>query len=105
MASQASLEAYASARDELIASDRALRRDNARIATASDAEKRADEKIRALRAKEAREIWDAESIPNVFPGMGFLVCKDIIDRTELFKHIRKVRGTSPSNLDDPLTLV
>ncbi|VDB96742.1 unnamed protein product [Peniophora sp. CBMAI 1063] len=90
MASQASLDAYQAARAELIASDRALRRDNARIATASDAEKRADEKIRALRAKEAQEIWNDESIPNVFPGMGFLVCKDIIDRTELFQIVRKM---------------
>lgn len=90
MASQTSLEAYEAARAELIASDRALRRDNARIATASDAEKRADEKIRALRAREAQEIWNDKSIPNVFPGMGFLVCKDIIDRTELFKLVRKV---------------
>ncbi|KZV69050.1 adenosine deaminase-like growth, partial [Peniophora sp. CONT] len=90
MAPQTSLAAYEAARAELIASDRALRRDNARIASASDGEKRADEKIRALRAQEAQGVWDGENIPNVFPGMGFLVCKDIIDRTELFKIVRKM---------------
>ncbi|VDC02169.1 unnamed protein product [Peniophora sp. CBMAI 1063] len=90
MAFQASLDAYQVVRVELIASDRALRRDNARIATTSDAEKRADETIRASRAKEAQEIWNDESIPNVFPGMGFMVCKDIVDRTELFQIVRKM---------------
>ena len=36
MASQASLDAYMAERARLIVSDRALRRDNARIATASE---------------------------------------------------------------------
>ena len=67
-------ETYLKAREELISSERALRRDAPWIAKASSEETLAEEYIRAIRKYEIANIWAVErdDIPNMFPGMGFL---------------------------------
>ena len=76
MSSQPSeaLADYLQRRAELINEDRALRVDYARAATVTPTELKADEVVRAIRAKEATTIWGDEhdDVPHPFPGMEFL---------------------------------
>ena len=67
------LDQYNAQREELIKSDRALRRDH-QVADLSTVEVEADQIIRKIRAAEANSIWnlDYPSIPHPFPGMEFL---------------------------------
>jgi adenosine deaminase CECR1 len=66
------LAAYQEARAALIKEDRYLRRDL--HIKRSDAEVRADQIIRDIRAEEASTIWmqEHESVLHPFPGMEFL---------------------------------
>ncbi|KAI0311600.1 adenosine deaminase-like growth [Amylostereum chailletii] len=84
------LSEYMARRSALIQEDRSLRRENALLTTLTDAEKRADGIVRKIREDEANTVWKDENIPNVFPGMGFLTCKDVIDKTQVFKLIQKM---------------
>lgn len=67
-------DAFLSARENLIAEDRALRLDNALLKNATEEEVRAEQIIREIRAEEARNVWsmEHEDVPNTFPGMAFL---------------------------------
>lgn len=70
-------EKYLSDREALIRDDTAMRRDHQPIRTISDTEKKADEKLRALRASEAQSLWKTAKDPSgklleMYPGMGFL---------------------------------
>ncbi|CAE6486001.1 unnamed protein product [Rhizoctonia solani] len=84
------LDEYKSRRAELIASERALRFDARTIANATDKEKRAVEVISALRAKEAREIWNADAEKLMYPGMEFLTAKETILSTKLYQVVKKL---------------
>ncbi|KAI0063425.1 adenosine deaminase-like growth [Artomyces pyxidatus] len=94
-----SLQDYYSTRSDLISQDRARRRDNIRLASLTEAEKRADKVVRDIRAAEETSVWnsDHESIKNIFPGMEFLTgspilstSKEAIDATRLFKVMTKM---------------
>ena len=68
---------YLEEREQLIAQDRALRVDAHALTQASEAEKKAEEIVRRIRAKENESVWgpNAPEIPgatHVFPGMAFL---------------------------------
>ncbi|KAL0946743.1 hypothetical protein HGRIS_012921 [Hohenbuehelia grisea] len=91
MTNSAELDKYHAEREALIAEDRALRRDHTRHAP-SDAEARADQVIRNIRAEEAATIWKAEypDILHPFPGMEFLNGRSIIMKTKLFKILHKM---------------
>lgn len=69
-----SYESYWAARTHLIDDERSLRRDRARLRSASEHERRADEIVRAIKQEEADSIWsiEHENVPNTFPGMAFL---------------------------------
>jgi adenosine deaminase CECR1 len=54
------MEDYMKAREQLIASERALRSDSKRVASASDLERRADAIVRKIRAHEAKTIWHSQ---------------------------------------------
>ncbi|KIJ69089.1 hypothetical protein HYDPIDRAFT_79661 [Hydnomerulius pinastri MD-312] len=105
MSSQPSeaLADYLQRRAELINEDRALRVDYARAATVTPTELKADEVVRAIRAKEATTIWGDEhdDVPHPFPGMEFLTGplpsiylglwrKNIILKTQLFQILSKM---------------
>ena len=69
---------YLEARERFIAEDRALRIDAQAFAQATDAERKADNIVRAVRASENASVWEpgAPAIPgamHVFPGMAFLI--------------------------------
>lgn len=68
------LNAYWESRKKLIADERSLRRDTARIENATAEELKADEIIRAIRLEEEKCFWSVEheDVPNTFPGMEFL---------------------------------
>ncbi|KAK1217396.1 hypothetical protein PQX77_019936 [Marasmius sp. AFHP31] len=85
------LEQYNAQREELIKSDRALRRDH-QVASLSAVEIEADQIIRKIRAAEANSIWnlDYPSVPHPFPGMEFLTGREIIVKTKLFKILTKM---------------
>ncbi|KDN33623.1 hypothetical protein RSAG8_13287, partial [Rhizoctonia solani AG-8 WAC10335] len=84
------LDKYKHRRAELIASERALRFDAEAIANATDNERRAVEIVGALRAKEAREIWNTDTEKLMYPGMEFLTAKDTILSTKLFEVVKKM---------------
>lgn len=65
---------YLAARSNLVAEDRALRRDTARVKMSTEIELKADEIVREIRKHEAESIWavEHEGVPNTFPGMEFL---------------------------------
>ena len=65
---------YLSARANLIAEERALRRDFQYLHTASEDELKADQIIRSIKLEESVNIWNVDhpDVPNVFPGMEFL---------------------------------
>lgn len=67
-------DAYWESRKKLIADERSLRRDVARIKNATADELKADEIIRAIRLEEEKSFWsiEHEGVPNTFPGMEFL---------------------------------
>ena len=74
---------YLAERERLIAEDRRLRVDAFALDQATDAERKADETVRKLRALENETVWgpNAPPIPgslHVFPGMSFLTgqCND-----------------------------
>ncbi|EJD43037.1 adenosine deaminase [Auricularia subglabra TFB-10046 SS5] len=54
------MESYLKERAALIASERALRPEHARLQSASDLEVKAERIVRTIRAKEAQDIWHAE---------------------------------------------
>jgi adenosine deaminase CECR1 len=54
------MEAYLKDREELIASERALRSGAARVQGADDVERKADAIVRKVREQEARTIWKVE---------------------------------------------
>ncbi|KAG2157483.1 Metallo-dependent hydrolase [Suillus clintonianus] len=85
------LAAYLQRREELIASDRALRIDHSRTKY-TPTELKADGVVRSIRAKEAVDVWGGkhEGVPHPYPGMEFLNAKDIILKTELFKIVSKM---------------
>ena len=73
------MEEYLKQRQELIARDRALRRDNTLLANLSSDELKADEVLRGIRSAEAKSVWsqqlDVEHMhgpQQMFPGMEFL---------------------------------
>jgi hypothetical protein len=72
------IEEYNQKRAALIASERALRFDSAAIASATEHEIRAVEIIRNIRAREAAEVWNANSEKLMYPGMEFLIAKETI---------------------------
>ncbi|KAH7337227.1 hypothetical protein B0J17DRAFT_719134 [Rhizoctonia solani] len=72
------LDEYKARRAQLIASERALRFDAQAIANATDKEKHAVEIVSALRAKEAKEIWNASTEKLMYPRMEFLIAKETI---------------------------
>ncbi|KAF8590054.1 adenosine deaminase-related growth [Ramaria rubella] len=86
------LDAYMTSRAELLATERSLRRDFAYKANISASEERAEAIIRRLRLEEANTIWGDkhEDIPHPFPGMEFLTARKIIEKTQLFKILRKM---------------
>ena len=84
-----SFESYLRARESLIGDERSLRRDHQPIRVISDAERSADQRLRALRAQEAESIWKAHKDPNgklaeMYPGMGFLTGAQHLWLLELF---------------------
>jgi len=97
---------YLDKREKLIAADRALRVDCVRRANDTTAELRADEVVRAIRAREAVSVWGAEhdDVPHPYTGMEFLngmdnrilftidishktTARDIILKTDLYSKI------------------
>ncbi|KAI0053868.1 adenosine deaminase-like growth [Auriscalpium vulgare] len=86
------VEEYLSRRTALVATDRAFRRDNERLASLTVKERAAEAVVRKIRAAEAISVWDGEhdDIHNTFPGMEFLTAKNVIDKTQLFKIISKM---------------
>ncbi|KIJ35772.1 hypothetical protein M422DRAFT_34557 [Sphaerobolus stellatus SS14] len=86
------LDAYWASRASLIAEERSLRRDTAYIANLTESEKKAEEIIRKIRAREAKTVWSVEheEIPALFPGMEFLTARKLIEETQLFKIFRKM---------------
>ena len=70
----ADVEEFLARRARLIAEERALRRDAARIKNATPDERAADAVVRAVRREEEQSIWsvDHDGVPNTFPGMEFL---------------------------------
>ncbi|KAH7337223.1 hypothetical protein B0J17DRAFT_666763 [Rhizoctonia solani] len=84
------LDEYKSQRAQLIASERALRFDAQAIANATDKEKHAVEIVSALRAKEAKEIWNASAEKLMYPGMEFLIAKETIMSTKLYEIVKKL---------------
>ncbi|KAG9102371.1 hypothetical protein FS749_004157 [Ceratobasidium sp. UAMH 11750] len=84
------LDEYTQRRAALIASERALRFDSAAIASATEQETRAADVIRNIKALEAAEIWNASTEKLMYPGMEFLIAKETILKTELYKIIKKM---------------
>ncbi|KAG1735159.1 Metallo-dependent hydrolase [Suillus occidentalis] len=76
------LTRYIERRQKLIKEDRKLRKDYFREKY-SEAEQRADEVVRCIRAKEAVTVWrdKHEDVPHQYPGM------EIILKTELYQKI------------------
>ncbi|CAE7137633.1 unnamed protein product [Rhizoctonia solani] len=93
------LDEYQIRRAELIASERALRFDAQTIANATDKEKRAVDIVRALRAKEAREIWNADTEKLMYPGMEFLTAKETICNEYQVVQGRKEGGLLHGHMD------
>lgn len=104
---------YLEKREKLIADDRALRVDHVR-ANYTAVELKAEEVVRAIRAREAVSVWgvEREDVPHPYPGMEFLngmdthlmigifshmtIAKDIIIKTDLYsKIVSKVRVAHP----------
>ena len=79
------LAGYLQRREKLIADDRALRLDRVR-ANYTAAELKADEAVRAIRAREAISVWGAErdDVPHPYPGMEFLNGTMLVLRLVLF---------------------
>ncbi|KAG8769995.1 hypothetical protein FRC12_004588 [Ceratobasidium sp. 428] len=84
------LEEYIKNRDALIASERALRFDSGAIASATEQENRAVNIIKKIRTREAADIWNASTEKLMYPGMEFLIAKETILQTELYKIIKKM---------------
>ncbi|KAG9119192.1 hypothetical protein FRC07_005932 [Ceratobasidium sp. 392] len=84
------LEEYNQKRATLIASERALRFDAVAIASATEQENRAADILRNIRTREAAEIWNASAEKLMYPGMEFLIAKETILQTELYKIIKKM---------------
>lgn len=84
------LEAYKQKRADLIASERALRFDSAAIANATNQENRAAAVIRDIKARETRDVWSSSTDQLMYPGMEFLIAKETILKTELYKIIKKM---------------
>ena len=73
------MEEYLRQRQELIARDRALRRDNAPAANFLSDELKADEVLKGIRSAEAKSVWGQQlevehmqGPQQMFPGMEFL---------------------------------
>ena len=73
------MEEYLRQRQELVARDRALRRDNAPAANFSSDELKADEVLKDIRNAEAKSVWGQQlevehmqGSQQMFPGMEFL---------------------------------
>ncbi|KAM5538028.1 hypothetical protein V8D89_008225 [Ganoderma adspersum] len=86
---------YLAERERLIAEDRQLRVDALAQAQATDAERKADEIVRKLRAEENETVWgpNAPPIPgslHLFPGMGFLTARETILNTKLYSILGKM---------------
>jgi len=79
------LAGYLQRREKLIADDRALRLDRVR-ANYTAAELKADGVVRAIRAREAISVWEAErdDVPHPYPGMEFLNGMMLVLRLVLF---------------------
>ncbi|KAG6909610.1 hypothetical protein DXG01_016392 [Tephrocybe rancida] len=90
-----SVETYRIARTALIKDDRSLRRDRQEHV---DAEVRADQIVRDIRAAEASTIWaqEHEAIPHLFPGMEFLTGREVIMKTKLFSLLSKLALKQPA---------
>lgn len=86
---------YLAERERLIAEDRQWRVDALALGQATDAERKADEIVRKLRAEENETVWgpNAPPIPgslHLFPGMGFLTARDTIVNTKLYSILSKM---------------
>ncbi|TFK54821.1 Metallo-dependent hydrolase [Heliocybe sulcata] len=90
--SNLTVQEYLSRREAFINDERSLRREHARLLTLSDAETQADRVVRQIRAKEAQMIWSAtnDGMQHMFPGMEFLMARDIIVKTKLFDILTKM---------------
>lgn len=90
------LSSYQAQRDALIAEDRALRFDHQSGHTdalgAKDLLAEADAALRQIRREEYESVWskDTEDVPHIFPGMEFLTAKKTIEKTKLFKTVKKM---------------
>ncbi|KAI0709750.1 Metallo-dependent hydrolase [Earliella scabrosa] len=91
------MEEYLKQRRELIARDRALRRDNTLVEKLSPDELKADEVLRGIRSAEAKSVWsqqlDVEHMhgpQQMFPGMEFLTARETIVRTQVFDILSKM---------------
>ncbi|KAI0709749.1 Metallo-dependent hydrolase [Earliella scabrosa] len=91
------MEEYLRQRQELIARDRALRRDNALAANFSSDELKADEVLKGIRSAEAESVWGQQlqvehmqGPQQMFPGMEFLTARETIVRTKIFNLLSKM---------------
>ncbi|KIJ25243.1 hypothetical protein M422DRAFT_62279 [Sphaerobolus stellatus SS14] len=84
-------EDYLKLRQTIIQKDRLLRRENYPRTPLTPKESQAESFLRQLRAQEAVRFWkEGKDGVHLFPGMEFLTAKSIIDRTSLFKIIRRM---------------
>ncbi|KAI5821426.1 hypothetical protein BZA77DRAFT_299537 [Pyronema omphalodes] len=85
------LAEYEASRAALIAEEQALRHDHAFRQRLSPVAKQASAIISKIRAKEAASVWAKveEQEGDVFPGMCFTLAKERMERTELWKIVKK----------------
>ncbi|PIL24470.1 hypothetical protein GSI_14224 [Ganoderma sinense ZZ0214-1] len=86
---------YVAERERLIAEDRQWRVDALALGQATEAERKADEIVRKLRAQENETVWgpNAPPIPgslHLFPGMGFLTARETILKTKVYSILSKM---------------
>jgi hypothetical protein len=108
------LASHLFARDQLIAQEKAVRFDAAKLADLTPSEKIAEATIRALRAEEHVSVWQKNhETPDLFPGMHFLTSRDTMVKTKLYQALKRmpVRSalarclSSPRSTDLPLAPV
>lgn len=85
------LASHLSDRDQLIAEEKALRFDAAKLADLTPSEKNAEATIRALRAEEHVSVWQKNhETPDLFPGMHFFTSRDTMVKTKLYQALKRM---------------